>query len=88
MSENARAPGGTDGARLRLCLVCSPGGHLSELHALRAFWARHDRFWVVAPGPETDALLAGERVIAPHHPTRRSVLVASAWWTATIGESR
>jgi hypothetical protein len=71
VAERASERGEGAPARLRICLVASPGGHLYELCELEPFWGRHERFWVTAPGPETAALLAGERVIAPHHPTRR-----------------
>lgn len=61
-------------ARLRLGLVCSAGGHLDQLYALRAWWSQHDRFWVCHDLPDARARLAGERVYWAFHPTQRSPL--------------
>lgn len=31
---------------MKLCLVCSSGGHFFQLYLLKDFWKEHDRFWV------------------------------------------
>ena len=31
---------------MKLCLVCSSGGHFFELYFLKEFWGEFDRFWV------------------------------------------
>jgi beta-1,4-N-acetylglucosaminyltransferase len=55
----------------RLALVCSNGGHFLQLYLLRGFWGDAERFWVTFQGPDTEALLSGERVFWAHHPTNR-----------------
>lgn len=54
-------------------LVCSSGGHLLELLALRDLWDRDDRCWVTFPTPDAVALLVGETVIPAHYPTNRDI---------------
>ena len=58
---------------MKVCLVCSSGGHLLELYRLSSAWTGMDRFWVSFQGVDTDCLLQGERVIHAHHPTNRNV---------------
>jgi len=58
---------------MRFLLVCSSGGHLLLLHALRPWWAGHDRSWVTFRKADSESLLAGERVAWAHHPTQRNV---------------
>jgi len=58
---------------VKLCLVCSSGGHLQELLRLRHSWEGRDRFWVTFPGWDTDELLCHEHVIHAHHPTNRNL---------------
>jgi UDP-N-acetylglucosamine:LPS N-acetylglucosamine transferase len=60
-------------SRERLLLVCSSGGHLSQLAALRPWWERHDRLWVTFDKPDARSILAGERVAWAHHPTTRNI---------------
>ena len=57
----------------RVCIVCSSGGHLAQLHCLDAWWSRHERFWVTFDKPDATSLLEGERVYFGHHPTNRNV---------------
>jgi hypothetical protein len=56
-----------------VALVCSSGGHLAQLHNLRPWWGRVDRFWVTFRGTDSQSLLSGERVIWAHQPTTRNV---------------
>jgi poly-beta-1,6-N-acetyl-D-glucosamine synthase len=57
-----------------LLLVSNSGGHLSELVGLEEVWRRcESRLWVVPPDPGADQVPAGERVIAAHEPTSRSL---------------
>lgn len=58
---------------LRILLVCSSGGHLSQLYRLRPWWEEHERIWVTFDKPDARSLLRGERVISAHHPTTRNV---------------
>lgn len=58
---------------MKICLVCSSGGHLLELHRLAEAWQDMDHFWVSFPGCDTDCLLRDERVIHAYHPTNRNL---------------
>ena len=64
----------SDTDRQDLLLVCSAGGHLAQLMAVRSWWSRHDRRWVTADLPDVRARLQGEDVIFAHFPTTRNVL--------------
>jgi len=57
----------------RVLLVCSPGGHLQQMLALRAAWEGFDRHWVTLRAPDTEFELANESVTWAHGPTNRSV---------------
>lgn len=57
----------------RIALIASPGGHLDQLLAARAWWEGHERFWVVGGGADVAGALAGERVIPAVHPSHRSL---------------
>ena len=56
-----------------LLLVCSTGGHLLQLVALRGAFDGFERVWVSFDGGDTRALLAGERVVHAFAPTNRNV---------------
>jgi len=58
---------------VRLLMVCSSGGHLSQLHVLEDWWRRHDTHWVTFGTDHARALLADEPVTWAHHPTTRNV---------------
>jgi UDP-N-acetylglucosamine:LPS N-acetylglucosamine transferase len=63
---------GVDGDLKReVWLVCSSGGHLAQLLALRPWWERRSRRWVTFRTPDAESLLATERVVWAHHPTTR-----------------
>jgi len=59
-------------------LVCSSGGHLMQMHALRPWWVEHRRLWVTFDKPDARSLLADEEVAWAHHPTTRNVKNAVA----------
>lgn len=59
--------------RRELLLVCSSGGHLQQLHALRAAWEPYQRLWVTFDRSDARSLLAGEDVVYAYGPTNRSV---------------
>jgi beta-1,4-N-acetylglucosaminyltransferase len=62
------------GARpIKVALVSSAGGHLVQLHQLRPWWEKHDRFWVTFDMPDSRSLLGGEQVVWAYHPTTRNV---------------
>ncbi len=54
-------------------LVCSPGGHLTQLYNLKGWWDRIDRVWVTFDKPDATSLLAGESIIWAYHPTTRNL---------------
>ena len=58
---------------MKLALVCSSGGHLTQLHQLKPFWEKHERFWVTFKLPDSESLLATEDVTWAHYPTTRNV---------------
>jgi beta-1,4-N-acetylglucosaminyltransferase len=56
-----------------LLLVCSSGGHLLQLCALRQAWEDLDRAWVSFDKSDVRSLLADERVVHAHGPTNRNI---------------
>jgi UDP-N-acetylglucosamine:LPS N-acetylglucosamine transferase len=58
---------------VKVALVCSSGGHLAQLHRLRAWWADHERIWVTFDTEDAVSLLSGERVAWAFRPTTRNV---------------
>jgi len=59
--------------RADLLLVCSTGGHLLQLVALRESWQNHARAWVTFDKSDARSLLADERVHFAYGPTNRSI---------------
>jgi beta-1,4-N-acetylglucosaminyltransferase len=57
-----------------ILLVCSSGGHLLQLHALRPAWEEFSRAWVTFDRSDSRSLLAAERVVHAYGPTNRNVL--------------
>ena len=45
---------------MKVMLVCSAGGHLTQLYRLRPWWQQHERIWVTCPGAQAESLLVGE----------------------------
>jgi UDP-N-acetylglucosamine:LPS N-acetylglucosamine transferase len=58
---------------MKAMLVCSSGGHLTQLCQLRPWWQRHDRIWVTVASAQAESLLAGERVVPAFAPTTRNI---------------
>jgi UDP-N-acetylglucosamine:LPS N-acetylglucosamine transferase len=56
-----------------LLLVCSSGGHLVQLHELRAAWEPFPRTWVTFDKSDARSLLRDERVIHAFGPTNRNI---------------
>lgn len=63
----------TPDGRADLLLVCSTGGHLQQLLALRDAWDGYSRVWVTFDKSDARSLLREERVVFAHGPTNRSV---------------
>lgn len=60
-------------AGVELLLVCSSGGHLLQLSALRQAWEPFSRMWVTFDKSDARSLLHGEHVVFAHGPTNRNV---------------
>ncbi len=60
--------GGTD-----VLLVCSSGGHLLELYALRDAWDGRSRAWVTFDKSDARSLLRDEEAVYARWPTERNV---------------
>jgi UDP-N-acetylglucosamine:LPS N-acetylglucosamine transferase len=58
---------------MKAALVCSSGGHLAQLMALRPWWERQDRLWITFEKPDALSLLSAERVIWAYNPTTRNI---------------
>ena len=58
---------------MKICLVCSSGGHFSQLYSLRKFWEEFEHFWVTFPGRDTTSLLQNEKVYWAYYPTNRNI---------------
>lgn len=59
--------------KMKICLVCSSGGHLTHLYMLRPFWEREERFWVTFPKQDAESLLEEEKMYACYYPTNRNI---------------
>lgn len=59
---------------MKVLLVCSPGGHLQQMLALKCAWEGAQRSWVTLPGADVGYLLEGEDVTLAHGPTNRSLV--------------
>jgi beta-1,4-N-acetylglucosaminyltransferase len=55
-----------------LLLVCSSGGHLLQMLALREAWGAYSHVWVTFDKSDARSLLQDERVVFAHWPTNRS----------------
>lgn len=58
---------------MKLCLVCSSGGHFLQLYSLKELWGDYDRFWVSFPNSDTRSLIESEKKYWAHHPTNRNI---------------
>ena len=59
---------------MKLCLVCSSGGHLLELYQLKSAWSQYDRFWVTFDFKDTKYLLKDEKFYKAFSPTNRNII--------------
>jgi beta-1,4-N-acetylglucosaminyltransferase len=59
--------------RVDVLLVCSTGGHLLQLAALRPAWADRSRAWVTFDKSDARSILADEHVLFAYGPTNRNV---------------
>lgn len=59
--------------RVEVLLVCSTGGHLLQLVALRKAWEGRNRAWVTFDKSDARSLLERERVVYAYGPTNRDI---------------
>ena len=59
---------------MKICLVCSSGGHLSQLYKLKPCWEDEDRVWVTFPKKDALSLLEGEQHYPCYYPTNRNII--------------
>jgi len=58
---------------MKLCLVCSSGGHFLQLYSLKELWGDYERFWVSFAHSDTRCLIENEKKYWAHHPTNRNI---------------
>ncbi|MCR5421070.1 MAG: UDP-N-acetylglucosamine--LPS N-acetylglucosamine transferase [Lachnospiraceae bacterium] len=58
---------------MKVCLVCSSGGHLTHLYMLKPFWQDKERFWVTFDKEDARSLLEEERMYPCYFPSNRSL---------------
>lgn len=58
---------------MKICLVCSSGGHLAQLHMLEKCWKKHEHFWVTFDKEDANSLLKDERKYYCYYPSNRSI---------------
>lgn len=61
----------------RILMISSTGGVLLDLMALRPWWSRHRVSWVAVAGPDTQEVLAAERVTWAEELTPRQPLAVA-----------
>lgn len=59
---------------MKICLVCSSGGHLLQLFLLKDWFQKYDRFWVTFNKVDAISVLKNEKVHYAHHPTNRNII--------------
>jgi beta-1,4-N-acetylglucosaminyltransferase len=57
----------------RILLVCSPGGHLQQMLALKPAWQDFQVSWATLPSSDVDHILMNEDVSLGHGPTNRDL---------------
>lgn len=72
MVEDSSPNGSLTSERVDVLLVCSTGGHLLQLLALRSAWDGFSRVWVTFDKSDARSLLADEQVVFAHGPTNRN----------------
>ncbi len=66
---------------MKVCLVASSGGHLSELLHVREAYQDYENLWVTFPCQDAKSLLENKKAIWAYHPTNRNLLnlVRNIW---------
>lgn len=58
---------------MKIGLVASSGGHLTQLWWLHSWWGQEERFWVTFDTADAVSRLEGEVTYGAAHPTNRSL---------------
>lgn len=58
---------------MKICFVCSSGGHLTHLYMLKPFWNNKQRFWCTFDKEDAQSLLKGEKIYPVYYPSNRSI---------------
>lgn len=58
---------------IKLCLVCSSGGHFYQAQQLKKWWGEYHRFWVTFENPDTKEGLKKERIYFGYYPENRNL---------------
>jgi beta-1,4-N-acetylglucosaminyltransferase len=59
---------------MKICIICSSGGHLLKSHYLKPWWGKHDRFWVTKNDLFSTSLLELEKTYWGYFPEQRNIL--------------
>lgn len=70
---SAAMPERPTGTPMKLCLVCSGGGHLLQLFFLKNWWSKNERFWVSFRKEDAQSLLREEKIYWAWFPTNRNI---------------
>jgi len=67
-------------------MVCSSGGHLAQLVALRNWWQTYDTVWVTFDSVDARSLLDDHVFVPAYAPTTRNVgnLLRNAWLSVRV----
>lgn len=66
---------------MKICLVGSSGGHLTQLYLLKKWWSSYDRFWVTFEKEDSKSILENEKKYWCYYPTNRNIknLIKNTW---------
>jgi len=65
--------------KIKICLACSAGGHLSELRQLHPFYGRFEHFFVTFQRPDSESLAKKNRVFFVERPARNPLKAIRAF---------
>ena len=58
---------------MKICMVGSSGGHLTQLYMLKQVWQEKERFWVTFDKEDARGLLQEEKMYTCYYPTNRNI---------------
>jgi len=61
---------------IKICLICSTGGHFYQVWQLKEWWSKYEHFWITFNRIDTKAKLKGDRVYYGNFPENRSLINA------------